>query len=133
MYCKNCGKQLSDEAIMCPDCGMPTGVKANAPAVNENENKNAHKSNAKAIALIGFVFACIAFFCTIVIGSAILDGGYLYLPDGLTVLPALAAIGMGIYALCSREGGAAKVFSIINVSISGFTIFYSFICIMAYI
>lgn len=24
MYCTHCGKELADEAIMCPDCGMPT-------------------------------------------------------------------------------------------------------------
>ncbi len=26
MYCKHCGKELADEALMCPDCGTPTGV-----------------------------------------------------------------------------------------------------------
>lgn len=26
MYCKHCGKELADEAIMCPNCGTPTGI-----------------------------------------------------------------------------------------------------------
>lgn len=24
MYCKNCGNQLAEEAIVCPDCGVAT-------------------------------------------------------------------------------------------------------------
>lgn len=24
MYCKNCGKELADDAIICPECGSPT-------------------------------------------------------------------------------------------------------------
>jgi uncharacterized OB-fold protein len=26
MFCTSCGKQLSDQAIMCPGCGAPTKV-----------------------------------------------------------------------------------------------------------
>ena len=28
MYCKNCGAQLDDRAVVCPQCGVPTGVSA---------------------------------------------------------------------------------------------------------
>ena len=24
MFCKNCGKELNDEAVICTDCGVPT-------------------------------------------------------------------------------------------------------------
>ena len=26
MFCGKCGKQLEDEAVVCPWCGAPTGV-----------------------------------------------------------------------------------------------------------
>lgn len=26
MFCSNCGKQLSDGALQCPDCGEPTST-----------------------------------------------------------------------------------------------------------
>lgn len=25
MYCKNCGKEIHDDAVMCVHCGVPTG------------------------------------------------------------------------------------------------------------
>ena len=25
MYCTHCGKQINDEAVVCPNCGVPTG------------------------------------------------------------------------------------------------------------
>lgn len=49
MYCTNCGKQIADEAVICPDCGVPTDnfKKANSqPAtqpiniINTNTNTN---------------------------------------------------------------------------------------------
>lgn len=27
MYCKNCGKEIDDQAIICPNCGVPTETK----------------------------------------------------------------------------------------------------------
>ncbi len=27
MYCKNCGKEIDDNAFVCPACGVRTGVK----------------------------------------------------------------------------------------------------------
>lgn len=32
MYCKKCGKEVDDSAIMCPDCGAPTGNKEKSGA-----------------------------------------------------------------------------------------------------
>lgn len=33
VYCANCGNRLSDQAVMCPQCGHPTGVQAPQTAV----------------------------------------------------------------------------------------------------
>lgn len=50
MFCKNCGAQISDEAVLCVHCGVPTGVRENTTAtpvqqpviniVNTNTNTN---------------------------------------------------------------------------------------------
>lgn len=43
MFCKNCGKEISDNAYVCPNCG----VKVAADAPKQKNNK----------ALIGFIFS----------------------------------------------------------------------------
>lgn len=35
-YCKNCGNQLDDKAVICPKCGVQQ--EAEKPAVNDNGN-----------------------------------------------------------------------------------------------
>lgn len=45
MFCKNCGKQIDDKAVVCPCCGVETKRYGNAndkqPVINiVNENKN---------------------------------------------------------------------------------------------
>ena len=51
MFCTNCGKELHDEAVFCPACGVPTHnmamVKKNAPQQEQP------KGNGMAVA--GFV------------------------------------------------------------------------------
>ena len=34
MFCKNCGKELSNQAKMCPGCGQPMGL-----SINTEKNK----------------------------------------------------------------------------------------------
>lgn len=46
-YCKNCGKELDDNAYVCPNCGVK--VEEDAPVVEE------HRTNGLAIA--GFVLS----------------------------------------------------------------------------
>ena len=45
MYCKNCGKEIDDKAVVCPYCGVQVGNVA--PAQN--------KTNV--LAIVGFIFA----------------------------------------------------------------------------
>lgn len=32
MYCKNCGKQIDDRAVICPHCGVPAETEKVKPA-----------------------------------------------------------------------------------------------------
>lgn len=59
MYCKNCGKQIADEAVICPDCGVATDNFKKADAqptaqpiniINTNTNTNTNTNvNGTAI------------------------------------------------------------------------------------
>ena len=35
MYCKNCAKKMSDEALTCPDCGQTINLKHGLIITNE--------------------------------------------------------------------------------------------------
>lgn len=37
MFCPNCGKEIADNAIMCPSCGAPVKKEAEANPVNVSE------------------------------------------------------------------------------------------------
>ena len=45
MFCKNCGKEMLDEAVICPFCGVAT----------ENFQSKEHKKETNGMAIAGFV------------------------------------------------------------------------------
>ena len=45
MFCKNCGKEIDDKAVVCPYCGVQT------------ENLRAQQSKTNVLAIIGFIFS----------------------------------------------------------------------------
>lgn len=48
MFCRNCGSQIDDRAVICPHCGIPTD--------NMNsKNYSANKQNT--IAIVGFILS----------------------------------------------------------------------------
>lgn len=50
MFCKNCGRQIDDNAVICPHCG--TSVSG-----NPNNSQPQAQSRGNGIAIVGFVFA----------------------------------------------------------------------------
>lgn len=38
MFCRNCGNQLADAAVVCPKCGVPVAGKSVAPAAEQVPN-----------------------------------------------------------------------------------------------
>ena len=58
MFCKNCGNALSDEAVVCPHCGIQVGELksyANMNTVQQPNNNVAKKDNT--IAIVGFIMS----------------------------------------------------------------------------
>ena len=37
MFCKTCGKEINDNAVICPNCGCTTGIKTSNTSVNPAE------------------------------------------------------------------------------------------------
>ena len=49
MFCKNCGKEINDNAVICPNCGVQV-QEVNQPDVNVQQSNN-------TIAIVGFVLS----------------------------------------------------------------------------
>jgi len=54
MFCKNCGKEIDDSAVVCPNCGVATEnmAKNSTPAAPAQKN---------TMALVGFILALLGF------------------------------------------------------------------------
>lgn len=104
MFCKNCGQEIDDNAVVCPHCGVQVG-KIEAP-VNTNTNSN-------TIAIVGFVFsfliALVGLICSIM-GYKNAKEGAPY--KGLALAGIIiSAISMGLsvllYSIIIGAGAAA--------------------------
>ena len=57
MFCKNCGSQIDDRAVICPHCGTPTENYSNqAPAYNNSPATNLADSKSIGFAVLCFFF-----------------------------------------------------------------------------
>ncbi len=63
MFCTNCGKEINDNAAICPYCG----VVANKNALS-NASNNTNQSNTMAIVgfIFSFFFALVGLICSII-------------------------------------------------------------------
>ena len=63
MFCTNCGKEINDNAAICPYCG----VVANKNALS-NASSNTNQSNTMAIVgfIFSFFFALVGLICSII-------------------------------------------------------------------
>lgn len=48
MFCKNCGKDIDDKAVVCPHCGVATGVRQPSAATHNETN---------TLAIVGFILS----------------------------------------------------------------------------
>ena len=49
MFCKNCGSQIDDSAVVCPHCGASTGSFTGGGVSTTNENNT--------MAIVGFILS----------------------------------------------------------------------------
>ena len=85
IYCKECGRQISDQALSCPFCGCPSyGVTAGQVAYND---PNRSKYDWLTVLLLNFFLGCLGIH-SFYVGKT-----------GIGVAQLLTAGGCGIWAL----------------------------------
>lgn len=57
MYCKNCGSSISDDAVICPNCGVQVGELKPSGSVRANESASPKAPNT--VGLVGFILAMV--------------------------------------------------------------------------
>ncbi len=68
MYCRNCGKEINEKAVLCVHCGKSTGV----PIGNENNNvKNANDEASVGLLVLAVLFPIIG----LIIGAVCISIG----------------------------------------------------------
>lgn len=55
-YCRKCGSQIDDEAVICPKCGVPQEKNYN----NNNSRKTSADAGGSIYVLLGVIFPIIA-------------------------------------------------------------------------
>lgn len=137
MYCKHCGKEISDEAIACPGCGHPTKAEHSARKEKILSARDPRLSNPSVIA--GFVLSAIAFVAGVILLSLSIAGNYesiLYY-SVLILLPAVIGLTLDIYGLSRAHifgTQAQKGLAIAGIVLAGIVLLYFFVvcCIIAH-
>lgn len=57
MFCSKCGKEISDDAVICPNCGVPTNNYQGAS--NQPKSKVDDGSNVNTMSIIALVMSFI--------------------------------------------------------------------------
>ncbi len=142
MFCKRCGKELSDEAFMCPECGEPTGVmpKFACNHVQEEQKKNAENDNhipnagfsQKGVTIVAFILTCIAFVTGIIFGAFFfvyqMSLYLLFILGATTILPALVGLAVGVYNLVgTKPEKLVQALSITSIVLSSVVLLFLFI------
>ena len=89
-YCSKCGKQIMDEAVICPGCGCAV---AGAPTVQNNQNQE----ESPALATVGTIFAILMPIVGLILG---IIGACKYKTEDLkkkSIGVIVASIGMWVF------------------------------------
>ena len=91
MFCSNCGKEISDKAYICPNCGVKTNASADA------ENDQLRSMSIAAIVLTFFV-PIVGFILGIVVLAKMKQNGTIGVPSDVRdmSISAVAIVGFGI-------------------------------------
>lgn len=102
MFCKNCGQELNENAVICPYCGVATSKMGNNMPAPQTYGSQPKKTNGMGIA--GFVVGLIG----------MLGGNYLFLVPGIVGL-ILSIIGMVQMKKCNSCNGLAIAGLVIGI------------------
>ena len=127
MYCTICGKQLPDDALLCPQCGVPVkSAKKTEPQVKlgETKKRNPFSLVGFLIVLVANVFLCL---CTniAVFTSAEISSAVVWVAIGVM----LVGLGLSIAGLVTKRthGTGGKWLAIVGIILAAALIPLSFI------
>lgn len=80
MFCKNCGKEISEDVRFCPNCGCD--LTGSQPAGNGGQPRDMHRGQTKppthlVLAIIVTIFCCLPFGILSIIYSTKVDSYWL--------------------------------------------------------
>lgn len=110
MYCKTCGKEINENAVVCVNCGV---LLDNATLEQINGQKESKKTNV--CALVGFILSLVGFELGIYV-SPLIVAGFI-----------LSIIGLTQY----KKTGVGKGFAIAGIAISASAFALYFIIFMS--
>lgn len=138
MFCGKCGKQLEDDAVVCPWCGEATEVKVGENVVQQPENgehgqnfddrPNVNREPVKPIALLGIsvgLTAMLIYFSGLISSTIlVLAAGYVLLKEEDRWLRAVAAKAILIVCIFGAIGAGITM---IENGISGLNYLVMFV------
>ena len=119
MFCTHCGKEIDNNTVICPHCGVPANAaKNNAKALTET---NAEKNPIAYISLAGALVCVLSWiFFTV----CIFTYGSMVTVTGLsTIISGLAGLFCGIYGICKKASTQEKQCSLAGLILSAIFIF----------
>ena len=92
MFCRNCGKELSDGAFLCPDCGEPTAAETRASSTLSNQTE---REKPEYFAVAGFTGSMISIASWVLYLVIVICGYY------LTAMTVISGIVTGFICMTS--------------------------------
>ncbi len=122
MFCKNCGKEIADEALACPNCGaptQPTQTSTSAAPVRNPQDGRGLSIAALVLGICGVVLFWLPVFNLIVLACAVL--GIIFGLKGRKK-------SIDAYGKASGLATAGLVLGIIGASICGLGVLTCTVC-----
>lgn len=144
MYCYHCGKDIAEEALMCPNCGAPTKntVKQEQNTVKQEQNDVSPVTscglNIKALSVVGLILSVAAFAIGIVFGGFLMNSRYsasmlFYVIGVFAIIPAFAGMSIGAYVATIKEKDyIARACSICSIVFASFVLLFLFVICCAF-
>ena len=110
MFCKICGKEINDNAVICPHCGCQV-TSVESPVVKNEKDK------INVLCLVGFVLACVSWLIA------------------LWGIVAIAGCTLSIVGIvqANRKNERLKGLGIAGIVVSGISLIYTIIVLSAFI
>lgn len=122
MFCKNCGKELSENAFVCPDCGEPV---ATTPHADNTATKTIDNGKSMPMSVAGFTASLVSVACWVCFLALTLCGSGSYtlfmgiVLGVITGIVCLAGLFLSVTAIFGTKDGKYRAFALTGIILSG--------------